>query len=488
MKKKILMLTIGWVCVFCYGKTETRKPASDLKAPAAVIITMDPAKIYQPIDGFGASLTDSSAWLLANAMSQSQRRAALQELFDPKTGIGLTYLRQPMGTSDFRVSSSMGGHDDYTYDDMPKGKSDYKLSHFSIAKDEKYIIPMLKKIVEVSPAVKIMGSPWSAPHWMKEGETLGGGRLKDDVYDTYALYFAKYIEAYAKHGLTIHAVTMQNEPQFEPGSYHGTRMDPPDQIKLARTMGPLLKTRHPDVKILIWDHNWDMPEFPIEVLNDDQAKAYITGSAFHHYGGNPKAQTQVHTLHPDREIHFTEGSNGEWQPPGFDTNLIGTTRSMIDILRNWSRTFIMWNLALDTENGPKISGGCDTCYGVITVDRSDGSFSRRPQYYTFGHSSKFVRPGAYRIDSTDTGNDNIKNVAFVNTDRSRVIIALNTDSSPHLISVNCTARSLDYLLPARSVATFVWNDQPEAAVQAWLTTGDQTKLLSRQTDVLFSEQ
>jgi glucosylceramidase len=473
--------------MFGYGNNETESPRSDLKSSKAVIITMDTTSTYQPIDGFGASLTDSSAWLLDNAMSQAQRRAALKELFDPETGIGLTYLRQPMGTSDFRVSSSMGGHDDYTYNDLPKGKSDYKLSRFSIAKDEKYIIPMLKKIVEISPDVKIMGSPWSAPHWMKEGETLGGGRLKDDVYDTYALYFAKYIEAYAKHGLTINAVTMQNEPQFEPGSYHGTRMDPPDQIKLALTMGPLLKARHPDVKILVWDHNWDVPEFPIEVLNDPRAKAYIAGSAFHHYGGNPSAQTRVHNAHPDREIHFTEGSNGEWQPPGFDTNLIGTTRSMIHILQNWSRTFIMWNLALDTDNGPKISGGCDTCYGVITIDRADGSYSRRPQYYTFGHSSKFVRPGAYRIKSTDTGYVHVENVAFVNTDGSRVLIALNSDVSPRQIRVNCAERSFEYSLSARSVATFIWDDQPDATVQIWLTTGDETKLLSRQTDVRFSK-
>lgn len=488
MKRKMLMLTIGWVCVCCYGKNETERPRSDLKASAAVIITIDEATIYQPIDGFGASLTDSSAWLLANAMSQGQRQAALEELFDPRKGIGLTYLRQPMGTSDFRVSSAMGGHDDYTYNDMPPGKSDYELSRFSIAKDKEYIIPMLKKIVAISPDVKIMGSPWSAPHWMKEGETLGGGRLKDDVYDTYARYFEKYIQAYAKQGLTINAVTMQNEPHFEPGTYHGTRMNPEDQIKLALAMGPLLKAHHPDVKILVWDHNWDVPEYPIEVLNDAKARTYISGSAFHHYAGNPGAQTQVHNAHPDREIHFTEGSNGEWQPPGFDINFIGTTSRMIHILRNWSRTFIMWNLALDTENGPKISGGCDTCYGVITIDQSDGSFSRRPQYYTFGHSSKFVRPGAHRIDSTDTSHLNVENVAFVNQGGSRVIIALNSDSSPRLTRVNCDGRSFEYPLPARSVATFVWDDQPDAPVQVWLTTGDQTKLLSRQTDVRFSKE
>jgi glucosylceramidase len=484
----MLMLTLGWICVFCCAKNETTKPPSDLKSPAAVTITMDETKLYQTIDGFGASLTDSSAWLLANAMSQRQRQAALEELFDPKKGIGLTYLRQPMGTSDFRVSSAIGGHGDYTYDDMPPGKSDYELSRFSIAKDKDYIIPMLKKIVAINPDIRIMGSPWSAPYWMKEGETMGGGRLKDDVYETYARYFEKYIEAYAKQGLRINAVTMQNEPQFEPGTYHGTLMKPQDQIKLALAMGPLLKARHPDVKILVWDHNWDVPEYPIEVLNDAKARIYISGTAFHHYAGNPAAQTQVHNAHPDREIYFTEGSNGEWQPPGFDSNFIETTSRMIDILRNWSRTFIMWNLVLDTENGPKISGGCDTCYGIITVDQSDGSISRRPQYYTFGHSSKFVRPGAQRIDSTDSRRHDVANVAFVNPDGSRVIIALNNGSSPNSIRVNCAGRAFEYSLPARSVATFVWDDQPDASVQVWLTTGDQTRLLSRQTDLHFSNE
>ena len=184
MKKKVLLLIFGAVLFVGCGKPAAKNKAPDLNASASVVITIDETQTYQPIDGFGASLTDSSAWLLAYAMTDSQRQDALEELFDPATGIGLTYLRQPMGTSDFRVSSSMSGHDDYTYDDMPRGQTDYELSQFSIAKDEKYIIPMLQEILAISPEVKLMGSPWSAPHWMKQGENLGGGNLKDDVYGT----------------------------------------------------------------------------------------------------------------------------------------------------------------------------------------------------------------------------------------------------------------------------------------------------------------
>jgi glucosylceramidase len=300
-------------------------PVQDINTSTVTVITIDESQMYQSIDGFGASLTDSSAWLLANAMTPAQRQAAQEELFDPEKGIGLTYLRQPMGTSDFRVSSEMGGHDDYTYNDMLRGQSDYELSHFSIAKDEKYIIPMLQEILAVNPEIKLMGSPWSAPHWMKQGENLGGGRLKEDVYDTYARYFVKYIQAYAEQGLTINAITLQNEPWYEPGSYHGTRMEPADQIKLVKKMGPLFAENNLNTDILVWDHNWDQPQYPLEILNDPGARKYVAGTAWHHYYGDVSSQTKVHDAHPDRDTHFTEGSNGQWQKPGFDNNLIRTT-------------------------------------------------------------------------------------------------------------------------------------------------------------------
>ncbi|MHC5160081.1 MAG: glycoside hydrolase family 30 protein, partial [Planctomycetota bacterium] len=207
MSRFVLVMAFGLALLGGCDKHAADDPVQDINTSTVTVITIDESQMYQSIDGFGASLTDSSAWLLANAMTPAQRQAAQEELFDPEKGIGLTYLRQPMGTSDFRVSSEMGGHDDYTYNDMPRGQSDYELSHFSIAKDEKYIIPMLQEILAVNPEIKLMGSPWSAPHWMKQGENLGGGRLKEDVYDTYARYFVKYIQAYAEQGLTINAIT-----------------------------------------------------------------------------------------------------------------------------------------------------------------------------------------------------------------------------------------------------------------------------------------
>jgi glucosylceramidase len=486
MSRFVLVMAFGLALLGGCDKHAADDPVQDINTSTVTVITIDESQMYQSIDGFGASLTDSSAWLLANAMTPAQRQAAQEELFDPEKGIGLTYLRQPMGTSDFRVSSEMGGHDDYTYNDMPRGQSDYELSHFSIAKDEKYIIPMLQEILAVNPEIKLMGSPWSAPHWMKQGENLGGGRLKEDVYDTYARYFVKYIQAYAEQGLTINAITLQNEPWYEPGSYHGTRMEPADQIKLVKKMGPLFAENNLNTDILVWDHNWDQPQYPLEILNDPGARKYVAGTAWHHYYGDVSSQTKVHDAHPDRDTHFTEGSNGQWQKPGFDNNLIRTTREMMHVVRNWSKSFITWNLALDTQNGPKIPGGCDTCYGVITIDQADGSFSRRPQYYTFGHTSKFVRPGAYRVDSTDTATTGIENVAFMNTDGSRVLIALNSDASAQNIKVEWNGKSFKYPLPTRAVATFVWNDQPDSPVRVWLTTGDQTKLLNREADLYFS--
>ncbi len=235
-------------------------------------IAVNPAVTYQEIDGFGASLTDSSAWLIHEFLTASERQAVLTDLFDPEEGIGLRYLRQPMGSSDLRLK-------DYSYDDLPAGvTSDYSLAYFSIAYEEPYIIPTLQEILSINPNVKIMGSPWSPPVWMKTSGHIGGGRLKDDVYSTYANYFVRFVQAYEAHGIPIDAVTLQNEPYYEPWSYPGCRMEPADQIKLVKVMGPAFQQNQIAAKILIWDHNWDNPNYPLTVLSDATARSYIAGN------------------------------------------------------------------------------------------------------------------------------------------------------------------------------------------------------------------
>jgi len=444
----------------------------------AEVIAVDSSVVHQEIEGFGASLTDSSAWLLYEFLNSAERQAVLTDLFDPAMGIGLSYLRQPMGASDFRLQ-------EYSYDDLPAGIStDYNLHYFSIAYDEDYIIPTLQEILAINPEVRIMASPWSPPVWMKDSLQIGWGRLKSSVYPTYANYFVRFIQAYAAHGINIDAVTLQNEPYYEPGTYAGCRMEPADQVKLVKEMGPAFAQNNIATKILVWDHNWDNPGYPLSVLSDATARNYIAGTAWHHYGGDVSAQTTVHDAYPDKGIYFTEGSDGTWNDGGFEADLIRNGLFMVSTLQNWARTVIKWNLALDENNGPKIAGGCNTCYGVVTVNRSTRQVSPRPHYYALGHAAKFVRPGAVRVASQAAS---LKTVAFKNLDGTIALYVVNADETAQNARLEWGGQRLIRTIPARSIVTFKWADVVDAKAEVYLTTGDQTSLLERQRSVFFHE-
>lgn len=466
------VITIDDLAVFAQNWLTWPIPAGT----AAVVI--DPSTTFQEIEGFGASLTDSSAWLIYEFLNAAERQAVLTDLFDPEEGIGLSYLRQPMGASDFRLQ-------EYSYDDLPAGvTSDYNLNYFSIAYDENYIIPTLQEILAINPDVRIMGSPWSPPVWMKDSGQVGSGHLKSNVYGTYANYFVKYIQAYAAHGIPIDAVTLQNEPYYEPGSYGGCRMEPADQVKLVKEMGPAFESNQISAKILVWDHNWDNPGYPIAVLDDATARGYIDGVAWHHYGGDVSAQTQVHNAWPDKDAYFTEGSDGTWNDGGFDSDLIRNGVFMVDTLQNWARTVVKWNLALDENNGPKIAGGCDTCYGVIMINQQTRQVSPRPHYYALGHASKFLRPGAVRIGC---GSGNVRTVAFKNTDQSLVLYAVNPNPSGDTLKLEWNGQWVVCDMAARSIMTFRWDWQPNATVDVYLTTGDQSSLLEQLPSIRFHD-
>jgi glucosylceramidase len=414
-----------------------------------VTIDINETVTFQEMDGFGASLTESSAYLIYSILTEQQRHALMLDLFDADIGIGLSYLRQPMGSSDFRLS-------DYTYDDMPAGQTDYELVNFSIGHDQTYIIPLLQATVAINPDIKIMGSPWSAPAWMKDSGQLGHGRLidSDAIYDTYADYFVKYIQAYAAAGLSINAVTLQNEPHHEPYGYPGMRMEPADQVRLVICMGPKFQANSINTKIVVWDHNWDNPGYPITVLNNPEANAYIAGSAFHAYAGDVSAQLQGVSAHPDKDIYFTECSGGDWAPNFGDNLMWDTSTLIIKAVRYYAKTVVKWNLALDQDRGPKIGGGCGNCRGVVTINRYSGDVTRETEYYSLGHAAKFVKPGAFRIDSTEQSGQNLKNVAFVNNDGSIAVIVLNPNIFRQNVELKWKRHTIIYGLTGRSVTTF----------------------------------
>jgi len=209
--------------------------------------------------------------------------------------------------------------------------------------------------------------------------------------------------------------------------------------------------------ILDWDHNWDQPDSPLRVLSDSVARRYIGGVAWHCYGGDVAAQGKVHDAYPTVDTYFTECSGGEWAPK-FGENLVWTVRTLIiGATRNWARGVLLWNLALDEHYGPH-KGGCGNCRGVVTINSQSGAIRRNDEYYSLGHVSRFVRPGARRIE-TSSGLARLESVAFRNPDSSRVLIVVNTGAAEQRFAIRWSGRTLIYALPAGAVATLRWLDR-----------------------------
>lgn len=418
-------------------KSETENPT----------ITINASERYQEIAGFGAALTGSSAYLMNN-LGASQKTALLNDLFDPEDGIGISYLRMSIGASDF----SLG---DYTYNDLPKGEEDPELTQFSIEEDEKHIIPVFRNILQIYPELGVMGSPWSAPAWMKTNQSLYGGSLKPEWYAVYADYFVKYIEAYAAHGIAIDAITPQNEPLHTAG-YPTMRMEVEAQSDFIKnSLGPAFEEEGINTKIIAYDHNFDVPEYPLSILEDEEAYPYVDGVAFHAYAGNVSAMGTVHNAFPEKDLYFTEISGGEWATNFADNLKWNIKNILIGSTKNWSKTALFWNLALNENHGPT-NNGCQDCRGVVTISGS-GDVERNIEYYVIGHFSKFVRPGAYRIASTEfASSTNLSSVAFENVDGSKVLVVLNESSSARNFSVNTGKGIFNTGIDANSVVTIVW--------------------------------
>lgn len=416
-------------------------------------IRVDPGVSYQRIDGFGAALTDSAAWLMQYRLSTAQREALLAQLFSPVDGIGLSCLRMPLGASDFALSA-------YTYNDLPPGQTDPTLAHFSIAHDELYIIPLLQQARALNPDLQLMVSPWSPPAWMKTSQSLYGGSLAAGWHATYAQYFVRVLQAYAAHDLAIHALTVQNEPRHNTAAIPSAGMSATQQrLFIGQALGPALAAAGFAPRILCYDHNWDAPDYPLAVLSDPVARSYIAGTAFHGYGGEVAAQTVVHDAYPDKEIHFTEISGGDWAT-SFPDNLVWFAHNIvIGSTRHWAQTVLAWNLALDENHGPHLPGGCSGCRGVVTIQSATGVVTPEVEYYALGHASRFVRPGARRIAS-DSFDGTLETVAFRNANGSEVLIALNPSGSSHWFDVVRGGQFFAYRLTPRSVATFVWLSPP----------------------------
>jgi glucosylceramidase len=407
-------------------------------------IVVDTAQVFQTIDGFGYTLTTSSAYVI-NRMSTSAKAALLQELFGTTaSSIGVSYLRVNIGASDLSPTV-------YSYDDLPVGQTDPTLQYFSLAPDEADLIPVLQQILSINPSIKIFGSPWSPPTWMKNNNSSVGGSLLPQYYPAFANYLVKYIQGMNSKGIVIDAITPQNEP-LNPNNNPSMYMPATQQDTIIRFhLGPALQTAGLNTKIILYDHNCDHPEYPTSILDDAATRPFVDGSAFHLYAGNISALTTVHNAYPTKNVYFTEqftGSTGN-----FGNDLKWHLKNVITgSMRNWSRVALEWNLANDQNYGPHTPGGCTTCKGAVTINGS--AVTRNVAYYIIAHASKFVPAGSVRISSTQPGS--LYNAAFKRPDGKKVLIVENDGHSNQSFNIKFNGQWVTSTLPAGSVATYVW--------------------------------
>lgn len=414
-------------------------------------ITIDETTEFQSMEGFGAALTGSSAYVIQTHLNETQQNQLLQELFDDEDGIGISCIRLTIGASDFSLS-------DYTYNDLNVSQSDILQDNFDLSTEDQYLIPLLQKILTINPDLKIIASPWSAPAWMKENENLrNGGKLKSNFRESYATYFVKYIQAMALRDIPIHAITIQNEPLYA-APYMSLEMSTEEQKVFIRDyLGPQFTANNISTKIIIYDHNWDDVNYPLEILNDATAKNFIEGTAFHCYAGDVSAMSEVHNAHPDKGLYFTECSGGDFAPD-YAANLSWNMDNLIvGAPRNWSKTVLFWNLALDENSGPQ-NGGCDDCRGVVTINSSSNSVTKNEEYVLLGHISKFVKPGAKRIQTPNTRGQDISQVAFKNLDGGIVVVAFNHKSEKQKVQFRYQQNTFNYEIEEGMITTFLIED------------------------------
>ena len=436
------------------------------------VIVIDDSHQMQTIDGFGFALTGGSAELLMK-MSSGERANILKELFawDEKN-IGVSYIRLSIGASD--LNSFV-----FSYDDLKKGETDFELKKFNLAQDYNDVIPVMKEILAINPAVKILGSPWSAPAWMKTNNDVRGGRLNTDCYGVYALYFVKYVQAMKNAGIAIDAITIQNEPVNSRNTPSMTWFENEQADFIKNNLGPAFEKAGIKTKIILFDHNGDRPDYPLSLLNDPEVAKYTDGSGFHNYVGDiAAALSLMHNARPDKNLYFTEQMVVE-RPGSQDINIINPVKNLIlKTTQNWSRNVILWNLAADPLNDPHTdNGGCSMCQGAITINGDN--VSRNIAYYTIAHASKFVRPGSVRISSTNKGDKTVgfyedeqrpgvyraiqsenmeilPNVAFRTPDGRIVLIVVNDTFSENSFRIQWNGKIAGIKLNPGAVGTYVW--------------------------------
>lgn len=443
-----------------YRFAEYDAPLSSVGSAEGNYIRLQTQQELQPVYGFGAAITGSTCYNLMQ-MSEEDREAILQECFSPEK-MRMNFIRVSIGASDFSL-------DEYTCCDK-EGIEFFELHEY----DRRDLLPILKQILEINPNVRIVGSPWSCPKWMKLHPETGepydswtSGILNPKYYADYAEYFVRWVGEMEAEGIPIYAITVQNEP-LNHGNSMSLYMGWEQQRDFIRDyLGPEFERNQIEAKIWAFDHNYnydnipDQQGYPLNILADKEAAKYIDGSAWHNYGGKVEELDRILAAYPDKEIFFTEASIGTWNY-NFEKCLVWDFASIfIGTLNRGGRGVTLWNLILDDKGAPNRPGGCRTCFGAIEISSESydyASLDRKSHYYNIVHCSKVIDQDAMHIGVDSSLQEGIEMAAFKNPDSSLAIVAVNHNTEPQEVVVQGAKREFTLTIPARSIASARWEE------------------------------
>ncbi|MCE5339966.1 MAG: hypothetical protein LLF92_02390 [Planctomycetaceae bacterium] len=415
---------------------------------AADCIELNTSKTFQLIEGFGGAFTEAGAYALSQ-INCELREKVIKAYFDDKEGIGYSLCRTHINSCDFSLGN-------YSFDDTP---DDYQLENFSIEHDKKLLIPFIKGAMQVSKnGFKLFASPWSPPAWMKtNGKMNDGGKLKPECRNAWALYFARYIKAYMEAGIPIWAVTVQNEPDAHQRWDSCLYSNSEERDFLKFYLGPALTEQGlPHIKIIVWDHNKDILVDRIStILSDPQAAKFVWGVGFHWYAGTFfENLAKVHQFFPDKHLLATEGCReggikpGEWK----SGEVYG--HSIIGDLNNWSVGWVDWNMVLDETGGPNHAN--NLCDAPVIADKTTNQIRFNSSYYYLGHFSKFIRPGAVRIQC-DTKSGKLEATAIQNQNGIIAAVVMNRSEGKIDFCLKIKNLSAKLVSPPHSIQTLLIN-------------------------------
>jgi glucosylceramidase len=429
------------------------KPVSGVAADA---IVLDLTTTKQEILGFGGAMTDATCYVLSQ-MTADERGAVMHDLFSPRE-MALNVCRTCIGASDYSRTA-------YTFDESDQ--PDPELKKFSIEHDKAYILPMLREARKANPEMFLFSSPWTPPGWMKANGSMLGGSMRKHSYDPYARYFLKFLEAYKSDGVTIDAVTVQNEVDADQdGRMPACLWGQEYEIEFVKDhLGPVLRGAGLKTKIWVLDHNYNLWGRAIAELSDPKAYEYIDGIAWHPYVGDATAMTRVHDAFPQKNAYWTEGGP-DITARDYATDWAKWGEIFNGAMNNWSRSITAWNIALDERGKPNL--GPFPCGGVVTVENGSHTVTKSGQYWAFAHFSRHVKRGAkvFATNGTEaapTGGliDNqastaLTHAGFRNPDGSTVVVLANRGGERRIQLVH-GLNALELDLPADSLYTLEWS-------------------------------